>query len=43
MLARAEPPCDDIQTATENPVVVAGPLSVDLVGRSVSLNQNQIN
>src|ERR1700730_9768818 len=30
------------KTATENPVVVAGPLSVDLVGRAVSLNNNQI-
>src|ERR1700724_4707344 len=29
-------------SATENPVVVAGPLSVDLVGRTVSLNNNQI-
>jgi len=27
------------KTATENPVVVAGPLSVDLVTRTVSLNQ----
>src|SRR6202158_5880110 len=30
------------KTATENPIVVAGPLSVDLVGRTVSLNQTQI-
>src|ERR1700726_521588 len=30
------------KTATENPVVVAGPLSVDLVARTVSLNMNQI-
>jgi two-component system, OmpR family, KDP operon response regulator KdpE len=30
------------KTATENPVVVAGPLSVDLVTRTVSLNQNQL-
>jgi two-component system KDP operon response regulator KdpE len=30
------------KTATESPIVVAGPLSVDLVGRTVSLNQNQI-
>ena len=30
------------KTATENPVVVAGPLSIDLVGRTVSLNKNQI-
>src|SRR3984893_1963160 len=30
------------KTATESPVVVAGPLSVDLVGRTVSLNSSQI-
>jgi two-component system, OmpR family, KDP operon response regulator KdpE len=30
------------KSATENPVVVAGPLSVDLVGRTVSLNKTQI-
>jgi two-component system KDP operon response regulator KdpE len=30
------------KTVTENPIVVAGPLSVDLVGRTVSLNNNQI-
>src|SRR6202047_745254 len=30
------------KTATENPVVVAGPLSIDLVARSVSLNKNPI-
>src|SRR6202795_1951733 len=30
------------KTATENPVVVAGPLSVDLVSRTVSVNQNQV-
>src|SRR5271156_3607955 len=30
------------KSATENPVVVAGPLSVDLVTRTVSLNKNQI-
>jgi two-component system, OmpR family, KDP operon response regulator KdpE len=30
------------KTATENPVVVAGPLSIDLVSRTVSFNQNQI-
>ena len=30
------------KTATENPVVTAGPLSVDLVARTVSLNSNQI-
>jgi two-component system, OmpR family, KDP operon response regulator KdpE len=30
------------KSATESPVVVTGPLSVDLVGRTVSLNNNQI-
>jgi two-component system KDP operon response regulator KdpE len=30
------------KTATENPVVTAGPLSIDLVARTVSLNSNQI-
>src|ERR1700755_25680 len=30
------------KTATENPIVSAGPLSVDLVGRAGSLNKNQI-
>jgi two-component system, OmpR family, KDP operon response regulator KdpE len=30
------------KTATENPVVMAGPLSVDLASRMVSLNQSQI-
>ena len=30
------------KTATESPIVMAGPLSVDLVGRTVSLNKNQI-
>src|ERR1700736_1497077 len=30
------------KTATESPVVVAGPLSIDLVGRTVSLNDSQI-
>jgi two-component system, OmpR family, KDP operon response regulator KdpE len=30
------------KSATENPVVTAGPLSIDLVGRTVSLNSNQI-
>jgi two-component system KDP operon response regulator KdpE len=30
------------KSATENPIVVAGPLSVDLVGRTVSLNKSQI-
>src|ERR1700694_4676847 len=30
------------KTATENPVVTAGPLSVDLVARTVSLNSIQV-
>src|ERR1700680_1851655 len=30
------------KSATANPVVVAGPLSVDLVARSVALNKSQI-
>lgn len=30
------------KSATENPVVVAGPLSVDLVARTVSLNKSQV-
>jgi two-component system, OmpR family, KDP operon response regulator KdpE len=30
------------KSATENPVVTAGALSIDLVGRTVSLNKNQI-
>ncbi len=30
------------KSATENPVVKAGPLSIDLVGRAVSLNKNQV-
>src|SRR6202451_2378510 len=30
------------KSATEDPVVMAGPLSVDLVGRTVSVNQHQI-
>jgi two-component system, OmpR family, KDP operon response regulator KdpE len=30
------------KSATENPVVVAGPLSIDLVSRTVSLNKNEI-
>jgi two-component system KDP operon response regulator KdpE len=30
------------KSATENPVVVAGPVSVDLVARTVSLNKSQI-
>jgi len=31
------------KTATESPVVTTGPLSVDLVSRTVSLNKNQIS
>jgi two-component system, OmpR family, KDP operon response regulator KdpE len=31
------------KSATENPVVTAGPLSVDLVSRTVSLNNNRIS
>ena len=31
------------KTATESPVVTAGPLSVDLVSRTVTLNKNQIS
>src|ERR1700736_5670199 len=30
------------KSATENPIVVAGPLSVDLVGRTASFNKSQI-
>jgi two-component system, OmpR family, KDP operon response regulator KdpE len=30
------------KTATENPVVITGPLSIDLVSRTVSLNKSQI-
>jgi two-component system KDP operon response regulator KdpE len=30
------------KTATESPVVVAGPLSIDLVGRTVSLNKTLV-
>jgi two-component system KDP operon response regulator KdpE len=30
------------KTATENPIVTAGPLSIDLAGRTVSLNDNRI-
>jgi two-component system KDP operon response regulator KdpE len=30
------------KSATENPVVVAGPMSIDLVARTVSLNNSQI-
>jgi two-component system KDP operon response regulator KdpE len=30
------------RTATESPIVTAGPLSVDLAGRTVSLNKSQI-
>jgi two-component system KDP operon response regulator KdpE len=43
LLARAEASLRRyFKSATENPVVVAGPLSVDLVGRTVSLNNSQI-
>jgi two-component system, OmpR family, KDP operon response regulator KdpE len=43
LLARAEAALRRyFKTATENPIVMAGPLSVDLVGRTVSLNKNQI-
>src|SRR6201988_4785182 len=31
------------KTATENPIVTAGPLSVDLVSRTVSLNGSRVN
>jgi two-component system KDP operon response regulator KdpE len=30
------------KSATENPVVIAGPLAVDLVGRTVSVNKNPV-
>src|ERR1700691_421768 len=43
LLARAEAALRRyFKTATENPIVMAGPLSVDLVGRTVSLNKSQI-
>src|SRR6202453_5366348 len=43
LLARAEAALRRyFKTATENPVVIAGPLSIDLVGRTVLLNENQI-
>ena len=43
LLARSEAALRrSFKSATENPVVVAGPLSVDLVGRTVSLNKSQI-
>src|SRR5258706_8660270 len=43
LLARSEAALRrHFKSATENPVVVAGPLSVDLVGRTVSLNKSQI-
>jgi two-component system KDP operon response regulator KdpE len=43
LLARAEAALRRyFKTATESPVVTAGPLSIDLVGRTVSLNKNQI-
>jgi two-component system KDP operon response regulator KdpE len=44
LLARAEAALRRyFKTATESPVVTAGPLSVDLVRRTVSLNDNQIS
>ena len=43
LLARAEAALRRyFKTATENPVVTAGPLSVDLVARTVSLNSIQV-
>jgi two-component system, OmpR family, KDP operon response regulator KdpE len=43
LLARAEAALRRyFKSATENPVVTAGPLSIDLVRRTVSLNTNQI-
>lgn len=43
LLARAEAALRRyFKTATENPVVVTGPLSIDLVSRTVSLNKQQI-
>src|SRR5450631_3005148 len=43
LLARAEAALRRYyKTATESPIVVAGPLSIDLVGRTVSLNDKQI-
>jgi two-component system KDP operon response regulator KdpE len=43
LLARAEAALRRyFKTATENPVVTAGPLSIDLVARTVSLNDSQI-
>src|SRR6202011_2759401 len=43
LLARAEAALRRyFKTATENPVVVAGPLSIDLVSRTVLLNKSQI-
>jgi two-component system KDP operon response regulator KdpE len=43
LLARAEAALRRyFKTATENPVVAAGPLSIDLVARTVSLNDSQI-
>jgi two-component system KDP operon response regulator KdpE len=44
LLARAEAALRRyFKSATENPVVTAGPLSVDLVSRTVSLNSNRIS
>jgi two-component system KDP operon response regulator KdpE len=44
LLARAEAALRRYyKSATESPVVTAGPLSVDLVSRSVSLNSNRIS
>jgi two-component system KDP operon response regulator KdpE len=44
LLARAEAALRRyFKSATENPVVTAGPLSVDLVSRTVSLNNNRIS
>jgi two-component system KDP operon response regulator KdpE len=43
LLARAEAALRRyFKTATENPVVVTGPLSIDLASRTVSLNKQQI-
>jgi two-component system KDP operon response regulator KdpE len=43
LLARAEAALRRyFKTATESPVVVAGPLSINLVSRTVSLNESQI-
>jgi two-component system KDP operon response regulator KdpE len=43
LLARAEAALRRyFKSTTENHVVIAGPLSIDLVGRTVLLNENQI-